>query len=197
MQISMWVAVAAMALSAGLSMAADTPATRPSMPAMPSATSVYDFTMKNIDGQPTPLAQYKGKTLLIVNVASKCGYTKQYAELEKLYEQYKDKGLVILGFPANNFKGQEPGSDEQIKQFCTANYGVTFPMFSKISVKGEDMHPLYQYLTTSATPPGDIGWNFEKFVIAPDGTIVARFKSKVTPESDDVKQAIQTAMAKK
>lgn len=193
MQLSLWAAVAAMALSAGLSMAADSPATRPSMP----AASVYDFTLKNIDGQPTPLAQYKGKTLLIVNVASKCGYTKQYAELEKLYEQYKDKGLVILGFPANNFKGQEPGSDEQIKQFCTANYGVTFPMFSKISVKGEDIHPLYQYLTTSANPPGDIGWNFEKFVIAPDGTIVARFKSKVTPESDEVKQAIQTAMAKK
>lgn len=164
-------------------------------PSATQPTSIYDFTLNTIDGQPVPLSQYKGKTLLIVNVASKCGYTKQYAELEALYQQYKDKGVVVIGFPANNFKGQEPGTDAEIKAFCTDTYGVTFPMFSKISVKGEDIHPLYQYLTTHAAPTGDIGWNFEKFVIAPDGRIVARFKSAIKPLSEEITRSIQSASA--
>lgn len=181
-----------LAAIAGVAMAADAPATQPaSQPA-----SIYDFTLNDIDGKPTPLAQYKGKTLLIVNVASKCGYTKQYADLEKLYEQYKDKGLVILGFPANNFMGQEPGSDLEIKQFCTSRYNVSFPMFSKISVKGKDIHPLYQYLITHAPTDGDISWNFEKFVITPDGRIAGRFKSKVTPLGDELTHSIQASMAR-
>ncbi len=172
---------------------ADTPT---SQPAATKPASIYDFAMVGIDGQTVPLEQYKGKTLLIVNVASKCGFTKQYADLEKLYEQYKDKGLVILGFPANNFKGQEPGTDAEIKQFCTGTYHVTFPMFSKISVKGDDIHPLYQFLITHAATQGDIGWNFEKFVISPDGSISGRFKSSVKPMSDELLNCIQSAIGK-
>lgn len=159
--------------------------------------SIYDFTMNDIDGNPVKLEQYKGKAILIVNVASKCGNTPQYEGLQVLYKKYGDKGLVILGFPANNFGGQEPGTNEQIKEFCTTNYSVTFPMFSKISVKGEDIHPLYKYLTSEETDPefaGDITWNFNKFLINPSGKIVARFDSKEKPESEKVVKAIQLAL---
>src|SRR5436190_23111797 len=140
---------------------ADSPATKP-------AASPLDYTVKDIDGKDYNLAQLKGKVVLLVNVASKCGYTPQYTGLEKLYEQKKDQGFVIVGFPANNFKSQEPGSNEEIKQFCTSKYHVTFSMMSKISVKGEDMHPLYKFLTEEPTAgefKGDIGWNFTKFLI--------------------------------
>ncbi len=160
--------------------------------------SIYDFTMKDIDGKDQKLEQYKGKVIMIVNVASRCGNTPQYAGLQKIYQQYKDKGLVILGFPANNFLGQEPGSNEEIKQFCSVNYQVTFPMFSKISVKGKDIAPLYKYLTEKETNPefaGDISWNFNKFLIDRQGKIVARFGSRTTPEDEEVVRAIEQALA--
>jgi glutathione peroxidase len=158
-------------------------------------SAFYDFTMKNIDGHEVKLSHFKGKVLLVVNVASKCGYTPQYAGLEKLFETYKDRGFLILGFPANNFGAQEPGTDSQIKQFCTANYNVTFPMFSKISVKGDDEHPLYKWLISNSDRPNDdIEWNFSKFVVDRQGRVVARFKSASTPESPEVKAAIESAL---
>ena|SRR5947209_4594484 len=161
------------------------------------ANSIYDFTLKNIDGKDTGLAAYRGKALLVVNVASRCGYTPQYEGLEKIYLQYKDRGLVILGFPANNFMGQEPGTNEEIKSFCSLKYNVTFPMFAKISVKGEDIHPLYKYLTDKQSDPqfgGDIKWNFNKFLVGRDGKIIGRFEPAVKPESPEVTQAIEKAL---
>jgi len=153
--------------------------------------SPLDFTVKNIDGKDTDLAQYKGKVVLIVNVASKCGYTPQYAGLEKLYKTYEDKGFVILGFPANNFHSQEPGTDSQIKQFCSDKYSVTFPMMSKISVKGDDKHPVYQVLTKDK---GEVTWNFNKFLIGKDGKIIEHFDSKVKPDDAKLTGAIEKAM---
>ena len=162
--------------------------------------SIYDFTVKDIDGRDVKLERYKGKVVMIVNVASKCGFTQQYEGLQKIYSQYKDQGFVILGFPANNFLGQEPGTNEQIKQFCSLNYNVTFPMFSKISVKGKDIEPLYKYLTEKKTNPefpGKISWNFNKFLVDPMGKIVARFGSKTKPESEEVIQAIEKTLKHK
>jgi len=156
-------------------------------------TSIYDFSLKTIDGAPAPLSSYKGKVVLLVNVASKCGYTPQYAGLEKLYEKYRDKGFVIVGIPANNFGAQEPGTNEEIKTFCSRNYNVTFPMMSKVSVKGGDQAPLYGYLTGKTG--GDIKWNFTKFLIDKKGNIVSRFESAVTPESAEMTQAIEQALA--
>lgn len=153
-------------------------------------------TMQSIDGQEIDLASYQGKVVLVVNVASRCGATPQYAGLQSLYEKYGDQGFVILGFPANDFGAQEPGSDEQIKEFCTSKYDVTFPMFSKITVKGADAPALYQALTESANPAGPIAWNFEKFLIGKDGSIVARFKTRVTPDDPAVVAAIEAALAK-
>ena len=158
---------------------------------------MLEYTLNSIDGKPAPLAQYKGKVVMIVNVASFCGYTPQYEGLEKLYEKYKDQGFVILGFPANNFGAQEPGTNEEIKTFCTRNYSVTFPMYAKISVKGADKHPLYQFLTDKQTNPssgGEIQWNFTKFLIGRDGKIIARFESAVTPESAEVNSAVEKAL---
>ena len=158
------------------------------------AETVYEFTPKSIDGQPAPLATYKGKVLLIVNVASKCGFTPQYKGLEATYEAYKDKGLVIVGFPANNFGAQEPGTNEEIKTFCSRTYNVSFPMMSKISVKGDDAAPLYRYLTggaANAAVAGDIKWNFTKFLVDRSGNVVARFEPAVTPDSPEVKAAIE------
>ena len=165
-----------------------------------SEKSVYEFKMKNIDGQDVKLDAFKGKVVMIVNVASKCGYTPQYEGLEALYEKNKDRGFVILGFPANNFMGQEPGTEAEIKEFCSSKYHVTFPMFAKISVKGKDQHPLYNYLTNKATDPefaGDISWNFNKFVVDRNGKIVARFSSNDTPESEAVTSAIEKYLAQK
>ena len=150
--------------------------------------------MKKIDGKPVDLSSYKGKVVLIVNVASKCGYTNQYTGLQKLYDSYKDKGLVVLGFPANEFGGQEPGSDTDIATFCSTKYGVTFDMFSKIVVKGPDKAPLYKSLTETATPAGDVKWNFEKFLIGRDGAILGRFASGVAPEDAKLKDAIEAAL---
>lgn len=164
------------------------------------AKSVYDFSMTDIDGKEVKLKAYKGKVALLVNVASKCGYTPQYEGLQAVYEKYKSQGFVILGFPANNFKGQEPGTNEEIKEFCTSKYNVSFPMFAKISVKGEDQHPLYQFLTSKETNPqfgGEITWNFNKFLIDKNGKIIARFTSKDTPESEAVTSAIEKALAQK
>jgi glutathione peroxidase len=162
------------------------------------ADTVYEFTPKSIDGQPAPLSAYKGKVLLLVNVASKCGFTPQYKGLEAVYEQYKDKGLVIVGFPANNFMSQEPGTNEEIKTFCSRTYNVTFPMMSKISVKGDDMDDLYKYLTDKTAHPetgGDIRWNFTKFLVDRNGSVIARFEPKTTPDSPEVKAAIEKALA--
>lgn len=159
-----------------------------------SENSIYEFTMKDIDGNPVKLEKFKGKVVLVVNTASKCGYTPQYEGLEAIYEQYKDRGFVVLGFPANNFLGQEPGTEKEIKEFCTLKYNVTFPMFSKISVTGSDQHPLYGYLTNKKTDPefgGDITWNFNKFLIDKNGKVVARFGSKDAPQDTTVTSAIE------
>lgn len=164
---------------------------------MAFAKSVYDFTMKSIDGQPISLSQYHGKVLLLVNVASKCGYTPQYAALESLYEKYKDRGLVIVGIPANNFASQEPGTNEEIKKFCSTKYNVSFPMMSKVSVKGEGETPLYQFLTDKSVNPqigGDIQWNFTKFLFDRNGKPVARFEPAVTPDSSQVTSAVEAAL---
>ena len=158
---------------------------------------VYSFTMKTIDGKDKPLSDYKGSVLLIVNVASFCGHTPQYKDLESLYESYKDKGLKILAFPANNFGAQEPGSNEEIKEFCDKNYHVTFDMFSKISVKGEDQHPLYRYLTNDTDFKGDIGWNFTKFLVDRDGKVVARYATKVIPRDKELVDNINKLIAVK
>ena len=159
--------------------------------------NVHDFTMKTIDGKEQPLSAYKGKTLLIVNVASKCGFTPQYKGLETLYEKYKGRGLVVLGFPANDFGWQEPGTDAEIQTFCSTTYGVNFPMFSKISVKGDKIHPLYKYLTESSTPAGPVSWNFNKFLIAPDGRIIGRWGSRTTPEDKELNEKVEEALSSK
>ena len=162
-----------------------------------AASGIYSFTLNSIDGKPAPLADYKGKVVLVVNVASQCGYTPQYSALEATYEKYKDQGFVILGFPANNFGAQEPGTNEEIKTFCTRKYSVTFPMYAKISVKGADKHPLYQFLTDKQANPstgGEIQWNFTKFLVGKDGKVVTRFESDVEPESPEVTAAIEKAL---
>jgi len=160
------------------------------------ASNVYDFTLPSIDGSDAPLAQYKGKVLLLVNVASKCGYTPQYAGLESLYEKYKDQGLVVIGFPANNFGAQEPGTNDEIKSFCTRTYHVSFPMYAKVSVKGDDKTPLYHYLTEEANPAtkGEIGWNFTKFLVDRNGRVIARFESKIKPEDPGLTGAVEKAL---
>ena len=146
---------------------------------------------KTIDGKETSLSAYKGKVILIVNVASKCGHTPQYKGLEQLYEKYKDQGFVILGFPANNFGSQEPGTDQEILKFCTTTYNVTFPMMSKVSVAGGDKHPLFTYLTEKSKLPGAIKWNFSKFVLDRNGELVSRFPSEVEPDNADLVAQIE------
>jgi glutathione peroxidase len=154
-----------------------------------TGTSIYDFKVPGLDGKPIDFSSFRGKKILIVNTASACGYTPQYAELQKLYDTYKDK-IVVVGFPANNFKGQEPGTNEEIKAFCQKNYGVSFPMAEKVSVTGDDIHPLFKYLTEEAkksgTPEPVIKWNFTKFLINEKGELVKVFPSKVKPMSDEI-----------
>lgn len=152
-----------------------------------SAPELYQYKIASIDGKKIDLKKYKGKKILIVNTASKCGYTPQYADLQKLADKYKDK-LVVIGFPANNFGGQEPGANPMIKEFCQKNYGVTFPLSSKVSVKGDDIDPLFKYLTTAENPDftGEIKWNFEKFLVDENGKLIHRFRSKVTPMSEEI-----------
>ena len=162
------------------------------------AESIYDLKLKDIDGQDTTLAAYKGKVLLIVNVASKCGYTKQYAGLEALQQKYQKQGFTVLGFPCNQFGGQEPGSNEEIKQFCSSKFNGTFPLFDKIDVNGANRNPLYVMLAGKDAPyPGDIKWNFNKFLIGKDGKILERYDSKVTPDSEQLTKAIEAALAAK
>jgi glutathione peroxidase len=165
-----------------------------------AAAGPLQFTVKDIDGKDVDLSQYKGKVVLMVNVASRCGFTKQYTQLEQIYAKYKDRGFVILGFPANDFKQQEPGTNQQIKEFCTSTFKVDFPMFSKIVVKGDGQADLYKYLTSKETDPkfaGDITWNFEKFLIGRDGQLVARYKPAIKPDAPDVVKAIETELEKK
>jgi glutathione peroxidase len=162
-----------------------------------AASSIHEFTLNSIDGQPVPLAQFQGKVALIVNVASRCGFTPQYAGLEALYNKYRDRGFVVLGFPANNFLWQEPGSNQAIQEFCSTRYHVTFPMFAKVSVKGSDKTPLYRFLTDKQANPstgGEIRWNFTKFLADRDGKVIARFGSKMAPESPEVIAAIEAAL---
>lgn len=169
----------------------------PSPSEPPNVSSIYDFKLKNIDGSEVKLETYKGKVVMIVNTASKCGLTPQYEALQAVYDKYKDQGFVILGFPANNFMGQEPGTEQEIKEFCTLKYKVTFPMFSKISVKGTDQHPLYTYLTNEKSNPGfagDISWNFEKFLLGKDGKTLARFSPSTKPDNEKVIEAIENAL---
>ena len=161
------------------------------------ATSIHDFTVKTIDGKDKSLADYKGKVLLVVNVASECGFTPQYDGLEKLHEQYGAKGFEVLGFPANEFGGQEPGSDAEIQTFCTSKFGVKFPMFSKVKVSGDGMHPLYDWLQSTETNPkfgGPVKWNFYKFLVDKNGQVIGRFAHKAEPLSADVKSAIEAAL---
>jgi glutathione peroxidase len=163
-----------------------------------AASNIYDFTLPLLNGKAEPLASYKGKVVLVVNVASRCGFTPQYTALEATYEKYKDQGFVIIGFPANNFGGQEPGTNEEIQKFCTGKYNVTFPVYGKVSVKGDDQTPLYNYLTKEANPAlaGDIKWNFTKFLVDRNGNVVQRFESAVTPDSPEVIAAIETQLKK-
>lgn len=181
------------------------------------ANEIYEIPVKTIDGEEMSLETYKNKVLLVVNVASKCGLTPQYEGLQKLYGEYRERGFEVLGFPANNFMGQEPGTEEEIKDFCDMNFNVTFPMFSKISVKGTDQHPLYKHLTEthpktdvggdsfllklkkfgqSLTHPSDIVWNFEKFLIGKNGEIVARFAPDVTAEDSRLKEKVEAELQK-
>lgn len=178
--------------------------------------SIYDIPVKTIDGEDTNLGEYKGKTLLVVNVASKCGLTPQYEGLQKLYSEYKDKGVEVLGFPANNYLGQEPGTEDEIKDFCSTNYSVTFPMFAKLSTKGDDQHPLYKYLTETKpetdvndggleeklkgfgsvrSAPSEVLWNFEKFLVSKDGEIVARFAPDVRPDDERLIEKLEAEIA--
>ena len=163
------------------------------------AKSIYDFTLKSIDGQSVALKSYHGKVVLLVNVASKCGFTPQYAGLESLYEKYKDRGLVIVGIPANNFGSQEPGTNEEIKKFCSNKYNVTFPMMAKVSVLGADEAPLYTFLTDKAVNPkigGDIKWNFTKFLFDRNGKPLERFEPAVAPDSPQMVSGIESALGK-
>jgi glutathione peroxidase len=161
--------------------------------------SVYDYTMTSLEGKEVPLASYKGKVLLIVNVASRCGNTPQYAGLEALWKKYGPEGLVVMGFPSNDFGKQEPGTDAEIGEFCSRNYGVTFPMFSKIVVRGEEQHPLYRYLTSPGSNPefsGDVKWNFQKYLIGRDGAILGKFAPKTEPLSPEIESAVTAALAR-
>ena len=164
----------------------------------PAKTGPLEFKVKDIDGKDVNLADYKGKVVLMVNVASKCGNTPQYAGLEAMYEKYKDQGLVVIGFPANNFLSQEPGNNRQIKEFCDATYHIKFPMMDKVSVKGDDQAPIYKYLTEPATNgefAGEVEWNFGKFLIDRNGAVIARFNPKTKPESEMVVGAVEKALA--
>jgi len=164
---------------------------------MDQQPKIYSFIVKTIDGKDKPLSDYKGKVLLIVNVASKCGHTPQYKGLESVYKKYKDRGFMVLGFPANNFLWQEPGTNEDIKNFCTLNYGVTFDMFSKISVKGSNQDPLYRYLAKESPVPGTVTWNFQKYLVDRKGNVVAKFAPGVKPEEKDVIDKIEQLLSEK
>ena len=160
------------------------------------SNTVSDIAVKTMDGKDKPLSDYAGNVLLIINVASYCGYTPQYSGLEKLNQQYRDAGVRILAFPCNDFGAQEPGSNAEIVEFCTTNYGVNFELFDKVHAKGSEQHPLYSRLTSAAEPTGDVAWNFEKFLVSKQGEVVGRFKSSVKPDSPELIAAIERELAK-
>ena len=193
-QSGAFVAIAAAALVATVS--CDPIPSKADSPAVATAkeNTIYDFKMMNIDGKEVPLSKFKGKVLLVVNVASKCGNTPQYAGLESMYKSYKSKGFAILGFPANQFGAQEPGTNSEIKEFCTSTYQVNFPMFAKIVVKGEGIDPLYSWLIANAPYHDDIEWNFGKFLIGRDGKVIARFNPKVKPDDPELVAAVNKAL---
>jgi glutathione peroxidase len=164
---------------------------------MDQPPKLYSFVMKTIDGKDRPLSEYRGKVLLIVNVASKCGHTPQYKELQSIYAKYKDRGFMILGFPANNFMRQEPGTNKEIKEFCSLNYGVTFDMFSKISVKGSDQDPLYEYLTKESSVSGPVSWNFQKYLIDRKGNVVEKYAPGKKPDEKEVIEKIEQLLNEK
>ena len=161
------------------------------------AGSVYDFTLNDIDGKPMPLTHFRGKVLLLVNTASFCGNTPQYGDLQRMYEKYRDQGFEILAFPANNFGQQEPGTNDEIKSFCYTKYSLTFPLFSKISVKGGDKHPLYRYLTEQSPFPGEVEWNFQKYLVDRSGNVVARYHHRTKPLAEDVVRDVERVLTKK
>lgn len=172
------------------------PQSQPPEVLMASQTSsVYDFTLDDIDGKPLSLSSFRGKVLLLVNTASFCGNTPQYADLETMYERYQARGLEILAFPANNFGRQEPGTNEEIRSFCYTKYSLTFPLFSKISVKGSDKHPLYQYLTEQSPFPGEVDWNFQKYLVDRKGNVIARYHHRTKPLSDEMVRDVENALA--
>ncbi|MFM7231729.1 MAG: glutathione peroxidase [bacterium] len=160
----------------------------------PAAQGVHSFTVTTIDGKSRSLADYRGRALLIVNTASRCGFTKQYATLETLYDTYKARGFEVLAFPANDFMGQEPGTNEEIQKFCTTKYSTSFPLFAKVKVKGDDMVPLYRYLTKNSGYPGDIPWNFTKFLVDANGQVVARFDPRTAPDSPELVAALEKVL---
>jgi len=160
-------------------------------------SSIFDFTLHDIDGKPVSLSQFRGKTLLLVNTASFCGNTPQYSDLQTMYERYRSKGFEILAFPANNFGQQEPGTNEEIKGFCLTKYSLTFPLFSKISVKGSDKHPLYRYLTEESPFPGEVEWNFQKYLVDPNGTVIARYHHRTKPMSEEIVRDLERTLAQK
>lgn len=183
--------LAAVALALGASKRAD-------VPEVPMPDSLYTIPLERNDGSPATLGEYRGKVLLLVNVASKCGFTPQYEGLEALYERLHAQGFEVLAFPANDFMGQEPGSDAEIREFCSSTYGVTFPLFAKLHVKGDAQHPLYRYLTAGGGDPelaGDIGWNFNKFLVDREGRVIARWGSRTKPEDAELVEAIEKALA--
>ncbi|HON93029.1 MAG TPA: redoxin domain-containing protein [Sedimentisphaerales bacterium] len=165
-------------------------------PKTPISQHLYSFELADIDGNPVSLSRFRGKVLLLVNVASKCGFTKQYEGLEALYEKYRDRGLEVLAFPANNFGGQEPGTNAQIKEFCMTTYGVAFPLFAKISVRGDDIHPLYRFLTGLPQFGGDIPWNFTKFLVNRQGEVIGRYDPAVAPLDERLVGDIQAALGR-
>lgn len=182
-------------MTLGAVAAAGTKATTDGAPGGKEMTrSIHQFTVRTIDGKDRPLSEYRGKVLLVVNTASRCGFTPQYEGLEALYEKYRARGFEVLAFPANNFMGQEPGTDKEIAQFCDLNYKTTFPLFSKISVKGTDIAPLYAWLTKQPGFEGDIGWNFTKFLVGPDGQVLARYGSRTEPRDEKLVAQIEAAL---
>lgn len=190
--------VVALAVSLGVSAQLGSAQTGQEGPLMAAKTpSLYDFTMNDIDGKPVTLNQYKGKVLLVVNTASFCGNTPQYSDLQAMYEQYHEKGFEILAFPANNFGQQEPGTNQEIKSFCFTKYSLTFPLFSKISVKGSDKHPLYQFLTEQSPFPGEVEWNFQKYLVDRSGNIVGRFHHRTKPLAPEIVKEVERALASK
>lgn len=160
------------------------------------SANIYDFTLNDIDGKPVSLRQFRGKTLLLVNTASLCGNTPQYADLQAMYDRYHAKGFEILAFPANNFGQQEPGTNEEIKGFCYTKYSLTFPLFSKISVKGNDQHPLYRYLTEQSPFPGEVEWNFQKYLVDSNGTVVARYHHRTKPLAEEIVRDVEHTLEK-